>query len=263
MMKQPMVFRKKRTPRSPLRTKNIIVITMILFIAAVWFSFWIINQGFKPVLMDIAIIKTQEFATRGINTAVKFAENYDFDDIFETTTDNEGQVTTLSWKTNVVSKINRVTTDRVEEFFMAMNEGRQPQYEESLNEPIEYDGNAEDLPRKDPTVVEIPLGQITGNAALANLGPKIPVNLDLAGSVRTDVVREVEPFGINNSLVTIYILVEADVQVVIPFTSEVEEVSTKIPIDSTVIMGQVPEFYGVDGNNPSISIPKDSLKKNE
>ncbi|WP_245799269.1 sporulation protein YunB [Virgibacillus siamensis] len=263
MMKRPMLIHKKRSPRTPPPVKSIIIITMVLFITSVWFSFWIINQGFKPVLMDIAKIKTQEFATRGINMAVKFAENYDFDDIFVTTTDNEGQVTTLSWKTNVVSKINRVATDRVEEFFMAMNEGRQPQYEESLDEPIEYNGTAEDLPNKDPTVVEIPLGQITGNSALANLGPKIPVNLELAGSVRTDVIRNVEPFGINNSLVTIYILVEADVQVVIPFTSEVEEVSTKIPIDSTVIMGPVPEFYGADGNNPSISVPKDSLKKDK
>lgn len=261
MMKQPMMIRKKRSPRTPPPVKNIIIITMILFILSVWFSFWIINKGFKPTLMEIAKIKTEEFATRGINMAVKFAESYDFNDIFVTTTDNEGQITTLSWKTNVVSKINRVATDRVEEFFLAMNEGRQPQYSESLNDPVEYDGSAENLPKKDPTVVEIPLGQVTGNSVLANLGPRIPVNLQLAGSVRTDVIRKVKPFGINNSLVSIYILVEADVQVVIPFTSEVEEVSTKIPVDSTVIMGKVPEFYGADGNNPSISIPKDSLKK--
>ncbi|GAA0588811.1 sporulation protein YunB [Virgibacillus siamensis] len=262
MMKQPMVFRKKRTPRSPIRTKNIIVITMILFVAAVWFSFWIINQGLKPVLMDIAKIKTEEFATRAINQAVRFAENYSFDDLIVYTEDDAGDISSYGWNSNVVNKINRVTTDRVEEFFISMNEGRQPQYDESLQDPIEYDGGAENLPKKDPTVVEIPLGQVTGNSVLANLGPKIPVNMQLAGSVRTDVIKKVKEFGINNYMVSIYIIVEADVQVIIPFTSEVEEVSTQIYIDSRTIVGPVPEFYG-NGENPSISVPKDSLKKGE
>lgn len=263
MMKQPMVLRTKRKQRTPPPVKNIIIITMILFLGSVWFSFWVIDKGFKPVLMNIAKIKTEEFATRAINSAVRFAEDYNFDDLVVYTTDDEGQITTYGWNSNVVNKINRVATDRVEEFFISMNEGRQPKYEESLEEPVEYDNNAKDLPKKDPTVVEIPLGQVLGNSVLSNLGPRIPVNLQLAGSVRTNIIDKVEPFGINNSLVTIFILVEADVQVVIPFTSEVKEVSTRIFVDSKVIMGKVPQFYGGNGENPSISIPKDSLKKDE
>src|SRR5699024_65947 len=112
---------------------------------------------------------------------------------------------------------------------------------------------------KDPTVVEIPLGQATGNTILANLGPNIPVNLELIGSVHTDVIRESEPLGVNGTFYSIYLLVEADVQIIIPFATEVTRVKTTIDIDSGVITGDVPDFYSEGGEPPSISVPKDSI----
>src|SRR5699024_6264038 len=104
------------------------------------------------------------------------------------------------------------------------------------------------------------LGQATGNTMLANLGPKVPVNLELVGSVQTDIVDERGVLGINNVVVTLYVLVEADVQIIIPFTTEVTSVSTKIMIDKHLVMGGVPEFYGGDSDGPSISIPKEDLQ---
>ncbi|SDQ28177.1 sporulation protein YunB [Virgibacillus salinus] len=263
MLRQP-IIRRKRNPRTPPPVKNIFIITLILFVFMTSISIWVIDKGIKPTLMRIAEVKTTEFATRAINTAVRFAENYNFEDLISMTEDNEGNITTYGWNSAVVSEINRVSTDRVEEFFISMNEGRQPRYEESLNDPIEYDGGAENLPKKDPTVVEIPLGQATGNSVLANLGPKIPVNLELVGNVQTDVVRDIKDLGINGALVTIYIIVEADVQIVIPFTTDLTRVSTKIYIDSRVVMGDVPEFFSGSGDgDPSISIDKDSLLEDE
>src|SRR5699024_11927400 len=73
--------------------RNIFVISFIFFIILLLFSIWIIDRGIKPALMEIAERKTTEFATRAINAAVKFAENYTFEDIAETTTDHNGNVT--------------------------------------------------------------------------------------------------------------------------------------------------------------------------
>lgn len=260
MLLQSKMIKRKRNPRTPPPVKNVIVITLVLFVFISFFSIWLIDEGIKPTLMEIAETKTTEFATRGINSAVKFAEDYRFEDLTMMTTDNEGNITTFGWNSAVVNNINRVATDRVEEFFISMNEGRQPKYEENLNEPVEYDDSAENLPKKDPTVVEIPLGQATGNTVLANLGPKIPVNLGLVGSVRTDVVHVREDLGINGALITLYVMIEADVQIIIPFITDVKEVSTKILIDKRVVMGDVPEFFGGGDGGPTISIDKDSLK---
>lgn len=244
------LYKKRGTPPP---AGNIFIITTIIFILMIFLSIFIIDKGIKPTLMDIAERKTSEFATRAINTAVKFAEDYDFEDLISTTTNNAGDITTYGWNSSVVSHINRVSTDRVEDFFKYMNEG------EGAFEGDDFGATIDEWVKEDPTVVEIPIGQALGSTLLANLGPRIPINLELVGSVQTDVIREVDEFGINGALITIYIIVEAEVQIIIPLTSEVKPVSSKIYIDSGVIMGAVPDYYGGGGEGPSISVPKDTF----
>ncbi len=238
------------------------MITLLLFIGSIILSIWIVDKEIEPVLMEIAEVKTDEFATRAINSAVRFAEDYSFEDMLHITYDNEGNFVTYNYNPSIISEINRVATDRVEEFFINVNRGEPLEFEDPIGEPHEYNDGAEDLAKQDPTLIEIPLGQVTGNSVLANLGPKIPINLEVVGNVRTNIIREDEEFGINGAWVSLYINVEADVQIVIPFTTEVKTVNTEIYLDGGAIMGKVPDFYGGDGDGdgPSIAIPKDDLQ---
>ncbi len=254
MLRRRIGIKKTRTP--PPR-RQILLITFILFIICVFLSIWIVSQKIDPILMDIANTKRKEFATRAINQAVQYAEAYDFDDL--TTMDTSGDVTVLGWNGSLVNKINRVTTDRVEEFFKYMNEGVSPEQLDSKLD-LDYGKTTDELVVDDPTLVEIPLGEALGISILANLGPKIPINFEIIGSVDTQVKHDIEEYGINNSLVKLYILTEADVQVIIPNVTKVETVSGQVYLDSRVIMGGVPEFYGGDGNGPSISLPKKDLQ---
>ncbi|HLS09011.1 sporulation protein YunB [Lentibacillus sp.] len=262
MLRKRMVFRRRKISKTPPPLSKMIVLTAIIFALMIFLSLAIIDKGIKPTLMDIAERRTDEFATRGINTAVRFAENYNYDDLLNITYDNEGNVATYNWNSAVVSEINRVATDRVEEYFRYMNTGEPPDYENSLFEPEEFEDTTENLPMKDPTVVEIPLGQATGNTILANLGPRIPVNLEFVGNVRTNIVREDEPLGLNGAWVSLYVQVEADVQIVIPFMTDVTTVSTEIYIDGGALMGDVPDFYG-GGDGPSIAVPKEDITEEE
>lgn len=222
-------------------------------------SIWIVDHAIKPVLLDIAENKVDEIATRAINQAVRFAEDYDFTDVLEITYNAEGNVATYNHNPAIVSEINRVATDRVEEFFMHVNRGEPLIFENPLEEPIEYSGAPEDRAMVDPTLVEIPLGQVTGNTVLANLGPRIPINLELIGNVRTNIVRDTEPLGINGSWVSLYVHVESDVQIIIPFTTDETTVHTEIYVDGGAILGDVPDFYSGNGDDPSISIPKENF----
>ena len=251
---------RKRTALPP--GKHILIITMIIFVVCVFLSMQLIDKRIEPVLMHIAERRVDEFATRAINSAVRYVEDYSFDDMVNITYDNEGNFSTYNWNNSIISEINRVATDRVEEFFINVNRGDPLEFEDPLTEPYEYSDGAEDMAKQDPTLVEIPLGQVTGNTVLANLGPKIPINFEVVGNVRTNVVREVEEFGINGAWVSLYIDVEADVQIVVPFTSDVTTVNTEIYLDGSAIMGKVPDFYGGGSNGPSIAIPKDDLQNN-
>lgn len=246
---------------TPPPAKNIFMITLILFILFVGTSIWMIDQRVRPVLMEIAEVQLDSFASRAINTAMQFVEDYEFDEVNQVTYDDEGNVVTYNWNPSVVSEINRVATDRVEEFFLNVNRGEPLEFENPLEDPPpDWGDGAEDRAEQDPTLVEIPLGQVTGNTVLANLGPKVPVNFEYVGNVRTNVKRETEEFGINSSWVSLYVDVEVDVQIVIPFMTKTTTVQTEIYIDGGAIMGDVPEFYGESDDNPSISVPKEDLQ---
>ncbi|SET34678.1 sporulation protein YunB [Oceanobacillus limi] len=255
-------MRMKRR-RSPPPVSTILMVTFILFTISTIASIIIIDKGITPTLMEVADDKTTEFATRGINSAVKFAENYTFQDVTITQQNNNGYITSVDWDPSIVNKINRAATDRVEEFFHSMNRGEPPKYQDPLGEPDPYGDTVDELVDRDPTVIEIPIGQATGNSILANLGPRIPVNLELVGAVRTELVEEREEMGINGVFVSLYVEVEADVQIIIPFVTDVKEVSTRILIDKQLVMGEVPEFYGGNKEGPSIAVPKDDVVDND
>jgi|SRR5699024_9347736 len=258
------LFRRRMIRKgSPPPVRYILLVTVILVVLMVFFTIWIIDRGIRPPLMDIAEQKTIEFATRTINAAVKSTEKISFDDLVEVTTDANGNVATLGWNSVAVNRALRTATDRAEYFLYGMNKGQQIDIDDPDLHPIEFGDSVGDLAEKDPTVVEIPIGQATGNTILANLGPKIPVHFEIVGSLESDVVHEMKEFGVNAALFEIYIPVSVQVQIVIPFSTTVAEISTRVFVDSRVIMGDVPDFFshGSDGG-PSISIPKQNFGDN-
>ena len=48
------------------------------------------------------------------------------------------------------------------------------------------------------------MGIITNNALLSNLGPKVPVKINLVGNVISNVGTKVENYGINSIMVEVY-----------------------------------------------------------
>src|SRR5690625_5016319 len=236
--------------------RTLLLLTTILFFIIVFLTIWIIDRGIKPTLMNIAEEKTIEFATRTINSAVKSTENISFDDLVDINVDSNGNVTTLGWNSAAVNGALRTATDRAEYFLYGMNKGQTLDIDDTDLIPFVFGVSVDGLAANDATVVEIPIGQATGNAILANLGPKIPVHFEIVGSLRSDVVHEIKEFGVNAALVEIYMPVTVNVQIVIPFSTSVAEVSTRVFIDSRLVMGSVPEFYSSGTDGPSISIPK-------
>lgn len=261
MQPKKSVFRKRRRTAPPV--KYIFMLTCILFVGMVSFSIWFVGEKIQPTLMNIANEKTKEFATRTINAAVKSSEELTFANLVESKYDNDGNVSTMGWSAAAQNKALRKATERAEYFLYNMNKGETVDTNDPDLPPIEYDDSADSLADKDPTVVEVPIGQAFGNTILANLGPKIPVNFEIVGSIQSDLIMETEEFGINAALFKIYVNVEVSVQIVVPFSTEPDIVATKIYVDSRTIMGDVPEFYDKGGGGdtgPSISIPKNDLK---
>ena len=97
--------------------------------------------------------------------------------------------------------------------------------------------------QKKGIIYEVPTGIIFNNGLLANLGPKIPVRLNLIGDITTDLNTKVKEYGINNALIEISVNVKVTEQVILPFSTKEITVETDIPITLRVIKGEVPGYY--------------------
>lgn len=77
------------------------LISFLLFIFFTVLSINLINSKIKPTLMYIAETKTTEFATRAINSTVKFAEEYTIDDITRNSTNDNGNTSIVRFASKV------------------------------------------------------------------------------------------------------------------------------------------------------------------
>lgn len=93
-------------------------------------------------------------------------------------------------------------------------------------------------------IYEIPMGVISNNIFLSNLGSKIPLKLNVVGDVFANVNTKIKEYGINNALVEISIDVNITERVIIPFMSNDIKVSLAVPVSLKLIQGNIPIYYG-------------------
>ena len=105
----------------------------------------------------------------------------------------------------------------------------------------------------DGIIYEVPLGLISNNIFISNLGPKIPLKLSIIGDIFSNINTVVKEYGINNALVEVSISISVNEKVVIPFLSESINIKTSIPISLKLIQGNIPIYYGNSfGKNSNI-----------
>ncbi|MED4905273.1 sporulation protein YunB [Parageobacillus thermoglucosidasius] len=240
-----------RLRKGPLPLRYVFLLTFVFFMFATAVSLWIVNKAIEPVLMEIAEKETKRIANLVINNAIEqqfLKENTEMSDLITVQKDESGKIASVDFNTAVVNRILAKTDDYVMQSLKAATEGKIAE--------LEFPDDKSEKEKNNGIIYYIPIGQVTDNALLGNLGPRVPVQFQLIGNVTSDVTKEIKPFGINNALIEVDIHVSVDIQVVIPFATKAATVSTDIPIAMQVIQGEVPEFYNDGGNvNPSFKVP--------
>lgn len=167
--------------------------------------------------------------------------------------DENGKVTTINFNSHVVRDMQTKITKRLHDNL-------------KVTETEEFNSSATTPDdQSDGVIYQIPLGQTTGNSLLGNLGPKIPVRFNVVGDVFTDFKQSVKPYGINNALINLGVLVEVKIRVVIPFATKTAVVKNTVPATIQAVHGDVPDFYSGSGSQtaPSIQIPSKDEKTDE
>lgn len=191
--------------------------------------------------MNYAELETKKLSSIVINRAVnkQLANGMNIDEMFNIIKNDNGEIATIDFNPAIVNKVLNTTTNVVLINLKAIEEGNI----DFIELPDILISNDKDK-LKNGIIYEIPLGTITNSGFLSNLGPKIPIKLNIIGSVESNVKTNIKEYGINNALVEIYIRISVTEQINVPFISKRVTVTSDIPVALKVIQGSVPKYYG-------------------
>ncbi|MBQ6285664.1 MAG: sporulation protein YunB [Bacilli bacterium] len=96
----------------------------------------------------------------------------------------------------------------------------------------------------DNLIFSVPIGVIYDIPILVGIGPKIPFKLDIIANTNNSIYTNIKEYGINNSIIEVILKINLNIQIILPFSSKEVNVSKDIPIDTKIIEGKVPTYYG-------------------
>lgn len=99
--------------------------------------------------------------------------------------------------------------------------------------------------------LEIPLSFSRGGM-ISNLGPKIPVKISFYEQVLAGIDAEVSNYGINNAIVKIYLTIDLEQKLYVPFKQEKFTRQYRLLLSAKMINGTVPSFLGGTLNNREV-----------
>lgn len=234
---------------------NKIILVIIAFVISLFLLFQFLQYKVLPILMNYAELEVRKLAGIVINKAMTkhLTEDLGIDDLFIITKNDDGEIKTIDFNPVIVNKILTLTTNTVHINLRYIEQGHIDLLDLPDNALIDYD--EEKL--KQGIIYEIPTGVVFNNVLLSNLGPKIPVKLNLVGDILSNVHTEVTNYGINNALIEVNVNLELTEQILLPFMSKEIKISVDIPVALKLIQGTVPNYYlnGINQNSASLTIP--------
>lgn len=227
-------YHKKR------KLSNYLVLIFIIIILSLISTYYIIKY-FSNAIKDNALVygeaEVRKFITIIINSAVNEDDKkkINIDDLMDITKNNNDEIQLITYDSNNVLTILNNITDNIQKKLSLVEEGKI----DSMDLPVYYDKDK----LKKGVIYEIPVGLITNNIFLSNLGAKIPVRYKMIGDVVSNISTTVSSYGINNALVEVDVYVEVSMIVNLPFITERITISNKIPLSLKIIQGVVPNYY--------------------
>ena len=237
-MKRKIHLKRKRN----LKKSNLLIVTFIFVLIGVTSFLNVINKHFTPILLETAELEIGKFSTIVINKAIAqvLEDKINTDELFYTQINNAGEIQTIDFNPIIVNQVLNVATSVVQNNLKLLEEGNLDTigiYDMDLPE-----NRIEDL--KKGIITKIPMGVITKNSILSNLGPEIPIRLHYIGDVNSNITTKITQYGINNALVEIGVKLQMTAQIILPFVTEKMTLECDIPLAIKMIQGNVPNYYG-------------------
>lgn len=238
-MKRRMHLKKRRKNKKSIINK--ITLLIILLIISVIYLLNLFNKKAIPMFISYSEIETKKIISLIINNTIteEIANNVAMEDLFITRTDSDGNITSIDFDSSEVNKILVDASRSVRNNLKYLEYGQ-------IDKINSYDTTlyGYDIDKLNQGIVyELPSGVIFNNALLNNILPKIPIKISPIGNVICVLNTDIKSYGINNAMIIVKINIEAEVKILLPFTSSTVKIDTDVPIIMKLIEGNVPSYY--------------------
>ncbi|MBQ8891901.1 MAG: sporulation protein YunB [Bacilli bacterium] len=207
--------------------KKSIAKLFIIFILIVIVSIMLIvllNKKVIPIYMEYSEIEMKRVVTTVINKSINEIELSDNLFILK----NDDDIKIIDYDPKVLNSILSNISNNVYD---------------NLKLVEKMDNNILNRFNISKSIFYIPSFIIFNSVMLNNLGPKIPIKLELIESVNSNVETKVTEYGINNSLIEVSVKVNTSVKMILPLSSKDVDVSVVVPLTIKIIQGSIPEYY--------------------
>lgn len=236
-MKKKIRFKMK----SKSKKINYLLVILLLILFCSWLVIDFIGTKLGKSLIEYAEVEAGRIARYVVNYAVttKNIKELTFDDLFIVNKNSKEEIQTVDFDPIVVNNVLNSITETVIMHFKAIEEGNLELLD--LTNNFFINTNIDKL--KQGIIAEVPVGVVTGNALLSNLGPKLPVKLAVAGEIESQLETEIKYYGINNALISVYVNIKVSEQIYMPIATGKVVITQKIPIGIKLMQGIVPNAY--------------------
>ncbi len=200
----------------------ILLLTLVLLFTILLLYFY--SNKISPLLIKYSKVESKRIAIDIISKGVSddVVKVLSEDNLFNIDKDTNGNIELIDYNTKVVNKILSITSKRVAANFTELST------------------------KKNGVIMSVPIGVVTDNIFLENLGPKVPIKLVLNGNVLTSLKTNVKEYGINSALIEVSVKIEANIDLVVPFKSSEIKVINEVPISIKVVKGNVSSILNTE-----------------
>ena len=173
------------------------------------------------------------------NSVKKYIEKMGDISIISLEKNNKNEIERIVYDTKILNQMKTNILDMIETDLDYMKDGKIEEIDINLNKISDeyYEKTNEGI------LFVVSMGSSLGNTFFSNLGPKIPLNLQIIGDATSDIKTNITPYGISSALVEISIEVEAVIVIEMPFMSRKIMVTNTIPLVMEIISGTIPNYY--------------------
>ena len=215
-----------------IKTSDYILLVILFIVIVSFIEIKYFSHKSETILLDYSSNKITNIINEIINESINNKiYRYKYNDIIKIDGQNNENITSIDFDNEIVNSMLYMVSDEILGKI-------------KLLESNNYDNLNLKYISSNDKVYYVPYGVIYGSSILSNLGPKIPFKISLVGSTNNETKINVEEYGINSSKVEVVLNINFKMMVLLPFKSKEIVINKTIILDSKIIQGKVPDYYG-------------------